>query len=132
MKFLVEEYIYNDRDFWKRPHYIYYNDIEADFGKKHYSGDWREPDWWDEDIHEIDYEYEVEVEEVVDFLTSIPEIAEQIPESGEEEIDAWWQEHFDELEDEYYKEIREYFRDDATKECNEQDLGTWEVDYESD
>lgn len=132
MKFLVEEYIYNDRDFWKRPHYIYYNDIEADFGRFEISGDWREPDTWKEDIQEVDYDYPVEIWEVTDFLESIPEVKEQLPDGSEEEMTAWWEEHFDELEEKYYNKIKEYFRDKATEEYNKQDLGTWEVDYESD
>ena len=123
MKFLVENY---NEDFWNRPYYVYYDDLEADFGRFEISGDWREPDTWKEDIHEVDYDYPVEIWEVTDFLESIPEVKEQLPDGSEEEMTAWWEEHFDELEEKHYNKIKEYFRDKATEEYNEQDLGTWE------
>lgn len=120
MKFLVEDY---NKDFWDKPYYVHYDDLEADFGQFETSSDWREPDEWREDIHEVDYDYPVEKWEVTDFLETIPEVEAQLPEEG---IDAWWEEHFDELEEKYYDEIKEYFRDKATEECNKQDLGSWE------
>ena len=78
-------------------------------------------EWYVHTIHYEDigdgreYDYEVDHEEVLDYLSEIAIDEEDAPEDTEEYL-KWVEDNFDELFNKYEYEIEEHFREDASQE----------------
>lgn len=100
------------------------NGKQEDWDNDEYYGESLEKnldEWYVHTIHYEDigdgreYDYEVDHEEVLDYLSEIAIDEEDAPEDTEEYL-KWVEDNFDELFNKYEYEIEEHFREDASQE----------------
>jgi hypothetical protein len=100
------------------------NGKQEDWDNDEYYGESLEKnldEWYVHTIHYEDigngreYDYEVDHEEVLDYLSEIAIDEEDAPEDTEEYL-KWIEDNFDELFNKYEYEIEEHFREDASQE----------------
>lgn len=100
------------------------NGKQEDWDNDEYYGESLEKnldEWYVNTIHYEDigdgreYDYEVDHEEVLDYLSEIAIDEEDAPEDTEEYL-KWVEDNFDELFNKYEYEIEEHFREDASQE----------------
>lgn len=100
------------------------NGKQEDWDNDEYYGESLEKnldEWYVHTLHYEDigdgreYDYEVDHEEVLDYLSEIAIDEEDAPEDTEEYL-KWVEDNFDELFNKYEYEIEEHFREDASQE----------------
>lgn len=115
------------------------NGKQEDWDNDEYYGESLEKnldEWYAHTIHYEDigdgraYDYEVDHEEVLDYLSEIAIDEEDAPEDTEEYL-KWVEDNFDELFNKYEYEIEEHFREDASQEEYDRRHSSYEPEYSS-
>ena len=114
------------------------NGKQEDWDNDEYYGESLEKnldEWYVHTIHYEDigdgreYDYEVDHEEVLDYLSEIAIDEEDAPEDTEEYL-KWVEDNFDELFNKYEYEIEEHFREDASQEEYDRRHSSYEQEYD--
>ena len=115
------------------------NGKQEDWDNDEYYGESLEKnldEWYVNTLHYDDigngreYDYEVDHEEVLDYLSEIAIDEEDAPEDTEEYL-KWVEDNFDELFNKYEYEIEEHFREDASQEEYDRRHSSYEPEYNS-
>lgn len=122
MKFLLEKYDPNKEQ-------LFYDDLViTEFGKE-IDDDWYQLPYYPQEREiTIDYEYEVDKEDVKQVIIDIVQHKENKDWNTDEELEQWLEDNYDEYLEKYEKEILKYFREDAIEKAQNE----YESEYYSD
>lgn len=127
MKFYVVESLKNKNDDTLT---LYYPRIKVTVYGDKLSGDWYNPDEYEEYNKVVDYEYEVPVEDVVDYMYVDVISDDDVPswfEMSDDDARNWVRDNIDILFDKYKDKVAEHFRDDA-EEAAQEEYSSYDVD----